>query len=66
MCYTEPSWEWGHYVILTEVTNDTVILCDPDADRGACAPLPREEFERRWRDPLFTKTERWAAFVTRG
>jgi ABC-type bacteriocin/lantibiotic exporter with double-glycine peptidase domain len=63
ICYTEPVVEWGHYSIVKEVRDDTIILIDPDSRTGETSLLV-EEFERRWKDPLFTKSERWAAFVS--
>lgn len=63
VCYTEPVLEWGHYAIVESVQDDTVTLIDPDARTGKTS-LKLDEFERRWKDPLFTKTVRWAAFVS--
>lgn len=62
VCYTEPVLEWGHYIIVETVTETRVRLIDSDAPTGRTL-LPLQEFKRRWRDPLFTKTIRWAAFV---
>ncbi|HWB34360.1 MAG TPA: cysteine peptidase family C39 domain-containing protein [Candidatus Paceibacterota bacterium] len=62
--YTEPVWEWGHYAIAEKIDGDTVTLIDPDSRTGRTSMLI-EEFERRWKDPLFTKATRWAAFVSK-
>ncbi len=60
---TEPVLEWGHYAIVEKFEGDTLILIDPDSRTGKTS-MGIEEFERRWKDPLFTKANRWAAFVT--
>ena len=65
VCFTEPTWEWGHYAIVADVTEREVFLCDPDTDRGACHAMAREEFERRWHDHQFTKTNKWAAYASK-
>lgn len=62
VCYTEPVEEWGHYSIVKEISDATIVLLDPDSRTGTTSMLLKE-FERRWRDPLFTNTTRWAAFV---
>jgi ABC-type bacteriocin/lantibiotic exporter with double-glycine peptidase domain len=64
ICYTEPVEEWGHYAIVKEFRGDNIVLIDPDSRTGETSLLT-EEFERRWQDPLFTKSVRWAAFVSK-
>jgi ABC-type bacteriocin/lantibiotic exporter with double-glycine peptidase domain len=64
ICYTEPDLDFGHYAILSEVADDYVVLVDPDPDHGPNFKMPREEFEKRWRDPLFTKTDHWLVAVS--
>ncbi|HVZ76133.1 MAG TPA: cysteine peptidase family C39 domain-containing protein [Candidatus Paceibacterota bacterium] len=61
--YTEPVWEWGHYAIAEKIESGMITLIDPDSRTGKTSML-MEEFERRWKDPLFTKATRWAAFVS--
>ncbi|HVV14944.1 MAG TPA: cysteine peptidase family C39 domain-containing protein [Candidatus Paceibacterota bacterium] len=63
VCYTEPVLEWGHYAIVEKIEKGAITLIDPDSRTGTTS-LVLEEFERRWKDPLFTKSERWAAFVS--
>jgi ABC-type bacteriocin/lantibiotic exporter with double-glycine peptidase domain len=63
ICYTEPILEWGHYAVVRKVTDTRIHLLDSDARTGKTSLLI-EEFKRRWKDPLFTKTVRWAAFVS--
>jgi ABC-type bacteriocin/lantibiotic exporter with double-glycine peptidase domain len=63
VCYTEPVLEWGHYAIVEKIENGEIALIDPDARTGTTSMM-LDEFERRWKDPLFTKSERWAAFVS--
>ena len=65
VCYTEPIEEWGHYAIVQKLDGEKIVLIDPDARTGSTT-LMIDEFERRWQDPLFTKSTRWAAFVTGG
>lgn len=62
ICYTEPFLEWGHYAIVQALTDTFIHLLDSDAHKGKTT-LTIEEFKHRWKDPLFTKTIRWAAFV---
>lgn len=62
ICYTEPILEWGHYAIVRKITDTRIQLIDSDARTGKTS-LMLDEFMRRWKDPLFTKTVRWAAFV---
>jgi ABC-type bacteriocin/lantibiotic exporter with double-glycine peptidase domain len=62
VCYTEPVLEWGHYAIVQKFYKNRILLIDPDSRTGFSAMLV-DEFKRRWKDPLFTKTVRWAAIV---
>jgi len=62
VCYTEPVMEWGHYSIVREISDGKVRLMDPDARTGKTSMLV-DEFRSRWKDPLFTRTVRWAAIV---
>jgi ABC-type bacteriocin/lantibiotic exporter with double-glycine peptidase domain len=62
VCYTEPVLEWGHYAIVEKISGGKITLIDPDSRTGTTSLL-LEEFNKRWRDPLFTKTVRWAAIV---
>ncbi len=63
ICYTEPLMEWGHYAIVQNITDKRIHLVDSDARDGKTSLL-LAEFKRRWHDALFTKTVRWAAFVS--
>lgn len=63
ICYTEPILEWGHYAIVERITDKRITLIDSDARTGKTS-LMLDEFMQRWHDPLFTKTKRWAAFVS--
>jgi ABC-type bacteriocin/lantibiotic exporter with double-glycine peptidase domain len=62
ICYTEPVMEWGHYAIVRKFLGNRIVLIDPDSRTGRTSMLV-DEFKRRWKDPLFTKTVRWAAIV---
>jgi ABC-type bacteriocin/lantibiotic exporter with double-glycine peptidase domain len=62
VCYTEPVLEWGHYALVETLAGNEITLLDPDSRTGKTS-MVLEEFERRWKDPLFTKTLRWAAFI---
>jgi len=62
ICYTEPIMEWGHYAIVRRFKGNEIVLLDPDSRTGRTTLLT-SEFKRRWHDPLFTHTVRWAAFV---
>lgn len=61
-CYTEAVWEWGHYALIRDISDTHVMFIDPDTEDGNVA-LPLREFEQRWKDPKFTNTVRWAAFI---
>ena len=63
VCYTERHYNWGHYSLVERVTRRSITLIDP-AERGGRVSMPLAEFKKRWRDPLHTKSDRWAAFVT--
>jgi ABC-type bacteriocin/lantibiotic exporter with double-glycine peptidase domain len=62
VCYTEPILEWGHYAIVKEFRGKNIILIDPDARTGKTS-LRIEEFKKRWKDPLFTRSVRFAAII---
>ncbi len=61
--FTERQMGWGHYAIVDTITNLEVTLIDPAETLGRHT-MTVEEFERRWQDPLLTKTNHWAAFVS--
>ena len=62
VCYTERHWGWGHYSLVRSADLARVELIDP-AESARVSAMTTMEFRRRWKDPLFTKTVRWAAFV---
>lgn len=62
VCYTEKHWDWGHYAVVKKIGTKTIQLIDP-AERHGKSAVAIVEFKKRWKDPLFTKTVRWAAFV---
>lgn len=62
VCYTEPILGWGHYAIVRKITDKKIFLLDSDSETGNTTLLLKE-FKRRWHDPMFTKTTRWAAMV---
>ena len=62
VCWTERHLEEGHYSIVSEVSDEEITLFDP-AEESRQTRMSVEEFEKRWRDPLFTKTERWMMAV---
>lgn len=62
VCYTEPVFEWGHYAIVKQIDAKKIILIDPDTRTGRTS-MATAEFKRRWKDPLFSKTVRWAAII---
>lgn len=63
VCYTDPFDQYGHYVIVKSCTKSRIVFIDPDRYMGRFS-LPAKKFESLWKDPLFTKTVGWAAFVT--
>jgi len=64
VCYTEMQLNWGHYAIIIGFRGDSIRLIDPAERLGTIVDIDVKEFVRRWRDPLFTKSNRWAAFVS--
>ena len=63
VCFTERRLNWGHYAIVMGFRGTYIELLDPAEPRGDGGPMTITEFKHRWKDPLFTKTTRWAAFV---
>lgn len=63
VCYTEPKQHEGHYAVLAGFRGENILLLSPDELGYGPISMPIKEFESRWKDPLFTKTIRWAAFV---
>jgi len=63
VCYTEPHQEEGHYGIVAGFKGKNILIYTPDERGYAPISIPIKEFESRWKDPLFTKTIRWAAIV---
>ena len=64
ICYTERAWNWGHYSIVRGFRGKYILLQDPAEHDGKTAPFTIEEFEKRWYDNKFTRSVRWAAFVS--
>ncbi|RJR12548.1 hypothetical protein C4585_03515 [Candidatus Parcubacteria bacterium] len=64
VCYTEPKAEEGHYAVVMGFHGDQIYLASPDERGSALVAMPLKEFERRWKDPLYTHSRRWAAFIT--
>jgi ABC-type bacteriocin/lantibiotic exporter with double-glycine peptidase domain len=65
VCFTERSYDWGHYAVVDTVTDTHVSLIDPAETQEEHTPFTIQEFEERWKDPLFTHTDHWAAFVSK-
>ena len=63
VCYTELHWNWGHYAVVADLRDKTITLIDPAEPLGTTLRLSVAEFTKHWKDPLFTKSRRWAAFV---
>ncbi len=64
VCFTERHFNWGHYAIVAGFKKNYIELIDPAEKLGTGAPMTVKEFEKRWQDPLHTKSVRWAAFVS--
>ncbi|MDE1924642.1 MAG: C39 family peptidase [Patescibacteria group bacterium] len=64
VAYTELHWQWGHYAIVLGYKGKNIHLLDPTERLGTVIVLPAKEFDKRWKDPMFTKTDHWAAFVS--
>jgi ABC-type bacteriocin/lantibiotic exporter with double-glycine peptidase domain len=65
ICFTERSYNWGHYAVVDTITDTHVSLIDPAESQQDHTPFIIQEFEKHWKDPLFTKTDHWAAFVSK-
>jgi len=63
VCFTERHFNWGHYALVVEFKGKNIKLLDPAEKSGTGEPMTVKEFESRWKDPLYTKSVRWAAFV---
>lgn len=66
VCYIDIEWQEGHYVLVTDVNDTHVTLCDPNPDHGPHYKISRTDFTDHWRDPCYTKTNRWMAEVSVG
>jgi len=66
VCWEEPGFYGGHYVIVRRIKNGEIILQDPDEKPPKETNLryPVRLFLKNWKDPIYTKSIRWAAFVT--
>lgn len=64
VCFTERHFSWGHYAIVLGFKGRYIELLDPAEKNGKGEPMSVTEFAKRWKDPLFTHTNRWAAFVS--
>jgi ABC-type bacteriocin/lantibiotic exporter with double-glycine peptidase domain len=64
ICFTERQENWGHYALVIGFKDGSIQLLDPAEPQGTGKPMTVTEFKNRWRDPLHTKTEQWAAFVS--
>ena len=65
VCYMERHLDWGHYSSVAGIEHGRIDLLDPAEKDGSGLPFPLDEFESRWRDPAFTKTDHWTAFVSK-
>ena len=63
VCFTERASDEGHYAIVLGFKGKHIVLHDPAQHLGKHAPFTIKEFETRWKDRLFTRSRRWAAFV---
>jgi|SRR3989344_2657963 len=63
VCYTEPHENIGHYAIVLGFRGGNILLLSPDERGQTPVAMPQKEFQERWKDPLFTHSRRWAAFV---
>lgn len=64
VCYTEPHLESGHYGVVAGFRGENILVLDPDKRGYEPIAMPVKEFKDRWKDPIFTHSKRWAAFVT--
>ena len=63
VCYTEPSENVGHYAVVAGFRGRTILLFSPDERGQAPVAMEQKEFLQRWKDPLFTRSTRWAVFT---
>jgi len=63
VCYTEPHQEEGHYGIVAGFKGKNILIYAPDERGYDPISMRIDEFESRWKDPLFTRSNRWAAIV---
>jgi ABC-type bacteriocin/lantibiotic exporter with double-glycine peptidase domain len=65
VCYTEPYLDSGHYAVVAGFQGGKILLLSPDERGTLPLAMPIKEFQKRWKDDVFTHSKRWAAFVTR-
>ena len=63
VCYTEPHENVGHYALVGGFRGKDILLLSPDERGQAPVAMPQKEFLKRWKDPLFTHSRRWGAYV---
>ncbi len=66
VCWEEPEFYGGHYVIVRGIEKGEIVLQDPDEKPPKETDLryPVRIFSKNWKDDIYTKSLRWAAFVT--
>ena len=63
VCYTEPYYDSGHFAIVAGFRGRNILLLSPDERGNRATAMALKEFQERWKDPLFTRSRRWAAYV---
>ena len=63
VCYTEPNENVGHYAVAVGFDGADILLLSPDERGQRPVRMPIAEFRKRWKDPLFTHSRRWGAYV---
>src|SRR3989344_1527161 len=63
VCYTEPNENVGHYAVAVGFDGANILLFSPDERGQRPVQMPLTEFRKRWKDPLFTHSRRWGAYV---
>lgn len=63
VCFTERHNNEGHYAVVHAVGDNTVEFLDPSDAEQKESIMDAQEFVERWKDPLYTRSHRFAAIV---
>ena len=63
VCYTEPYYDSGHFAIVAGFRGRNILLLSPDERGKKPAAMTLQQLHEPRKDPLFTHSKRWAAYV---